>query len=217
MTIFNSQNTVPAKGCVIWMHGLGADSSDMASLVTEYPISELALQHICIDAPIRPVTLNAGMRMRAWYDIVGLTLTDREDREGILHSYNYIKDVIMEQIQAGYDSSQIALAGFSQGGAIALYTALHCSFPLAGVIALSAYLPLVFECKPTLMKKTPIFMASGLYDPIVLPDWSKQTKEWLIAQGFDELTWRQYPMEHAICPAEITDIASWLSTHFQGV
>ncbi|MGQ3889730.1 alpha/beta hydrolase [Legionella sp. CNM-1927-20] len=216
MSNFSSKDAISTTGCVIWMHGLGADGSDMAGLVAEYPIAELALQHVCLDAPIRPVTLNAGMPMRAWYDIVGLNLTDREDRAGILHSFNCIKEVIEQQIKAGYEASQIALAGFSQGGAMALYTALHCDFPLAGVIALSSYLPLALESKPILAKNTPIFLASGLYDPIVLPDWSKQTKDWLIGNGFNSITWRQYPMEHAICPTEIIDIASWLSTQFKG-
>jgi phospholipase/carboxylesterase len=216
VTTYNSKDVISTKGCVIWMHGLGADASDMAGLVAEYPIAELALQHICIDAPIRPVTLNAGMPMRAWYDIVGLNLTDREDKAGILKSFKYITEVIEQQISAGYEPSKIVLAGFSQGGAIALYTALHCEFSLAGVIALSSYLPLALESKPILARETPIFLASGLYDPMVLPDWSKQTKDWLIANGFNSVTWRQYPMEHAICPAEITDVASWLSTQFKG-
>ncbi|STX50302.1 carboxylesterase/phospholipase [Legionella busanensis] len=216
MSNFNSEDIKRSQGCVIWMHGLGADGSDMAGLAAEYPIVELALEHLCLDAPIRPVTLNAGMPMRAWYDIVGLNLTDREDRAGILHSFNYIKEVIEQQISVGYEPSQIVLAGFSQGGAMALYSALHCDFPLAGVIALSAYLPLALESKPILAKNTPIFLASGLYDPIVLPDWSKHTKDWLIANEFNNITWRQYPMEHAICPTEITDIASWLSTQFKG-
>lgn len=199
------------------MHGLGADSSDMASLAAAEPVADLGLKHICIDAPIRPVTLNASMPMRAWYDIVGLTAADREDREGILKSYKDIIDTVEKQISVGYAPENIALAGFSQGGAMALYTALHCHLPLAGVIALSSYLPLALECKSVISKNTPIFLGLGLYDPIVLPAWTKQSQNWLIANGFTNITWRQYPMEHAVCAAEIQDIASWLTIHFNGV
>ncbi|WP_115303978.1 alpha/beta hydrolase [Legionella beliardensis] len=198
------------------MHGLGADGSDMASLAAMQPIANLALEHICLDAPVRAVTLNAGMHMRAWYDIVGLALTDREDREGILQSSNQIMDVINEQVRAGFAPENIVLAGFSQGGAMALYTALHCHLPLAGVIALSAYLPLALECKPVMAKDTPIFLGSGLYDPLVLPVWTAQSKDWLMANGFNNITWKQYPMEHAICPTEIQDIANWLASQIKG-
>jgi len=203
-----------AEACIIWMHGLGADASDMMGLVEQLSVEDLALRHIFLDAPTRPVTLNNGLVMRAWYDIVGMQLTDRQDREGIEQSRALIRQVFQDQLNAGND--QIFLAGFSQGGAMALYTALNMQTPVAGVIALSAYLPLANSIKPELAKKTPIFMGSGQYDPIVLPLWSKQSVAWLIDAGYSELTSHTYLMEHSICTEEIRDLSHWLKTQVKG-
>lgn len=206
-----------AKACVIWMHGLGADASDMAGLAQQLKLNELPVRHIFMDAPVRPVTLNNGLAMRAWYDIVGLKLTDREDKDGILASEELIRQVFDSQIKDGFSSNQIFLAGFSQGGAMALYTALHMTTPLAGVIALSAYLPLADKCKPELPKNTAMFIAGGQYDPLVLPVWVKQTTDWLTTAGYTELTQHSYLMEHAICAEEIDDLSNWLSSRIKGV
>lgn len=211
------KNESPAHACIIWMHGLGADASDMAGLAAQPPISELPVSHIFMDAPVRPVTINAGMKMRAWYDIIGFELSDREDKEGILQSQAQIFEVINAQLNAGFRADQIVLAGFSQGGAMALHTALHCNLPLAGVIALSAYLPLALECKPVLSQDTPIFLGFGQFDPVVIPEWTKVSGRWLVANGYNQITLQQYPMEHAICGEEINDIALWLSNHLRGV
>lgn len=206
----------PAKACVIWMHGLGADATDMAGLA-DYPLlANLPIRHVFIDAPVRPVTLNGGMSMRAWYDIIDMTLTGREDKPGVTQSYQHILAVIDAQITAGFHSEQIILAGFSQGGAMALYTALHCELPLAGVIALSSYLPLASDCQPVLAKTTPIFLALGQYDPMVLPEWTRKSEHYLRDSGYNQLTFRQYPMEHSICLDEIEDIAAWLSLRIKG-
>lgn len=206
----------PAKACVIWMHGLGADAADMAGLA-EYPLlANLPVRHVFIDAPVRPVTLNGGMSMRAWYDIIDTTLTGREDKPGVTQSHQHILAVIDAQLAAGFRGEQIILAGFSQGGAMALYTALHCELPLGGVIALSSYLPLASDCQPVLAKTTPIFLALGQYDPMVLPDWTRKSERYLLDSGYDQLTSRQYPMEHAICLDEIEDIAAWLSLRIKG-
>jgi len=207
---------IPARGCVIWMHGLGADASDMAGLAEHPLIAALPVRHVFIDAPVRPVTLNAGMSMRAWYDIMGMELTDREDKKGILESEQGILAVIDAQIAAGFRHEQIVLAGFSQGGAMALYTALHREKKLGGVIALSSYLPMASQCLAALSLDTPFFLAGGEYDPIVRPDWTRQSQQWLSAKGYKNITWRQYPMEHNICVQEISDIAAWLSTHLTG-
>jgi phospholipase/carboxylesterase len=206
----------PAQACVIWMHGLGADASDMAGLAEQPSIAQLPLRHVFVDAPVRPVTLNAGMPMRAWYDILGMKLTDREDKQGILESEQHILAMIDSQLQAGFSPEQIVLAGFSQGGAMALYTALHSERKLGGVIALSSYLPLALQCKPILASKTPFFLAGGSYDPMVLPTWTEQSKDWLLDKGYHNITWHQYPMEHSICAQEVLDIARWLSTNLTG-
>lgn len=205
-----------AQACVIWMHGLGADASDMAGLAEQLSLDDVSVRHVFMDAPIRPVTLNNGMAMRAWYDIAGMKLTDREDKAGILESQALIRQVIDSQINDGFTAKQIFLAGFSQGGAMALYTALHLTIPLAGVIALSVYLPLAAECKAELPKNTPIFIASGQYDPLVLPVWTKQTADWLVAANYSKLAFHSYLMEHAICAEEINDLSNWLSTQVKG-
>lgn len=199
------------------MHGLGADASDMKGLSMAPPIADLNLHHVCLDAPIRPVTLNSGMKMRAWYDIVGLQRSDREDKQGILDSEIEIRKVIDEQLAAGFLPGQIVLAGFSQGGAMALYTALHANLPLGGVISLSSYLPLFLECKSHLPKNTPFFLASGQFDSLVLPAFTRHTEQWLAASGYTEVTSCNYPMEHSICPKEVQDIAAWLLRHLTGV
>lgn len=205
-----------AGACVIWMHGLGADASDMAGLADQLTPS-LPLRHVFIDAPVRPVTINAGMMMRAWYDILDLSFLGREDKEGILRTQTQLLEVIESQLSAGFNASQLVLAGFSQGGAMALYTALHSNLPLAGVISLSSYLPIASECKPVLAKHTPIFLGAGEFDPLVLPAWTQISADWLVAQGYAQTVLRHYPMEHAICREEMNDMTSWLSTHLKGV
>lgn len=201
-----------AQACVIWMHGLGADAQDMQGLANQLSLT-VPVRHVFMDAPVRPVTLNNRMPMRAWYDIVGMTLTDREDRQGILQSETMIQDVVDRQIEDGFSSDQIFLAGFSQGGAMALFSGLRSSRPLGGLIVLSAYLPLAAECKPALSHTTPIFIAGGLFDQIVLPMWTKQSVDWLKAHQFTEVSWHEYPMEHSIHSEEIGELSSWINAH----
>ena len=199
-----------SQACVIWMHGLGADGQDMRNLAEQLPLS-VAVKHVFLDAPVRNVTINNHMPMRAWYDIVGMTLTDREDSVGILQSDAMIHAVIEQQINEGFHSQQIFLAGFSQGGAMALFSGLSSTKPLAGVIALSAYLPLTASCKVHLDAKTPFFMACGRFDPIVLPHWTQQSYEWLQMNHFHHIAWHEYAMEHSICAEEARDLTIWLS------
>lgn len=206
-----------AQACVIWMHGLGADATDMMGLSEQLLISDLDLRHVYIDAPQRPVTLNNGIVMPAWYDILGMEFTDREDKEGIERSATLISEIIEEQIKVGFSEQQIFLAGFSQGGAMALYTALHYKARLGGVIALSAYLPLAQEAKPQLDNATPFFMASGQYDPLVLPMWSQQSRTWLVTHGYEHVDLHSYPMEHSVCYEELRDLSLWLIKQVQEV
>lgn len=200
----------PPQLCVIWMHGLGADGLNMMAMVDELPTST-PLRHICLDAPVRPVTLNQGMSMRAWYDITGLTASAREDEVGIRQSQMAINEIIDQQLAEGLQSTQIILAGFSQGGAKALYAGLNSRRALGGIISLSAYLPLAHTIAPELKPSTPIFIAYGIYDPVVLPVWSQQSGQWLKEKKFNQITIHQYPMEHTICYEEVTEIANWLS------
>lgn len=210
MNVYVKDPQQQAQACVIWMHGLGADAQDMAGLAAQLPVN-IPICHVSIDAPVRPVTINNRMPMRAWYDIAGVKLTDREDSEGIGQSESLIRQVIDNQRSAGFASEQIFLAGFSQGGAMALYTGLQMDVPLGGIITLSAYLPLAAVCKMSLHKDTPIFAACGQYDSVVLPAWTKQSIDNLRSRGFKKITWHEYPMEHAICAEEISDLARWLT------
>lgn len=200
----------PAKASVIWMHGLGADSADMVSLVEQLPLAE-PIRHVFMDAPIRPITLNNAMPMRAWYDIFGMALTDREDKEGIVSSAAAIHTVMEAEITAGCLPEHLFLAGFSQGGAMALYTGLHTPMRLGGIIALSAYLPMAMASKVQLDVHTPMFIASGQYDPLVLPAWTKSSAMYLRQKGFQSLVCPDYPMEHTICAEEVKDLATWLT------
>jgi len=216
LSVYIKESELPEKACVIWLHGLGADASDMVGLAEQLPLGHIGLRHVFIDAPVRPVTLNGGMPMPAWYDISGMKLTDREDSVGIRQSQQVITDVIKTQMKEGFQSTDIFLAGFSQGGAMALYTALELKEPLAGVIALSAYIPLRQSIQVTQPRSTPLFMAGGRFDPIVLPEWTRASAEWLEEQGFNKLSWHEYDMEHSVCMEEIKDIASWLKQHLVG-
>lgn len=217
LTVHVKEPSSPAKACIIWMHGLGANAADMAALA-DYPLlANLPVRHVFVEAPRRCVTLNGGMPMQAWYDIIDTTLTGREDKQGITTSHEHILAIIHAQIASGFGSEQIILAGFSQGGAMALYTALHCELSLAGVVALSSYLPMASSCQPVLVKTTPMFLAFGQYDAIVLPEWTKKSEHYLLNYGYNRLTVRQYPIQHAICLEEIEDLAAWLSLSIKGV
>jgi phospholipase/carboxylesterase len=197
---------------VIWLHGLGADGHDFEPIVPELRLPPaLQLRFVFPHAPVRPVTLNQGMRMRAWYDIVRL---DRgaEDAAGIRASQGLVETLIAEEVKKGIKPARIVLAGFSQGGAIALQTALRYSAPLAGVLALSTYLPLaetLEEEAGEANRKTPIFMAHGLYDDIIPLARAEQSRKMLAGAGYD-VQWKTYPMPHSVCTEEIADIAQFL-------
>ena len=216
MNVYLKKPEHPAEACVIWLHGLGADASDMVGLAEQLMLNDVSVRHVFLDAPIRPVTLNAGMAMRAWYDVIGLSSMDREDEEGILQSVAIIEEQISLQIEQGFPSHKIFLAGFSQGGAMALYTALQKKEPLAGIIALSAYLPLANQCKAKAPTPTPFFLTGGQYDPLILPAWTETTAGWLRDKGYENLTFRTYSMEHAVCLEEIQDLSVWLATTVRG-
>jgi len=211
LTVYITEPPTAAQAVVIWMHGLGADAGDMSGLAEQLNLPQVAVRHVFMNAPLRAVTLNNGMLMPAWYDIVGLELIDRQDKEGIEESKLQICQVMEEQYAAGFKPQQVYLAGFSQGGAMAMYTALTTATRLGGVIALSGYLPLADRLQPQLDLSTPFFLGSGQYDPIVLPKWVKMSADWLLEKKYVHLTQHQYPMEHSVCMDEIRDLSVWLS------
>ena len=205
------------KACIIWMHGLGASGSDMQGLAGELRTPPAMIKHVFLDAPVRSVTINAGMMMPAWYDIFGDSLLDREDEVGIKQSQALILDAVNAQIAAGFTPQQIFLAGFSQGGAMALYVGLEFPSALAGIIVLSAYLPLSARVGSVLPRETPIFMASGRYDPIVLPRWTEISSEWLQKNNYHQVSTHEYPMPHSVCHEEIADLSCWIMAQIEGV
>ncbi|KTC65249.1 phospholipase/carboxylesterase (plasmid) [Legionella adelaidensis] len=198
------------KACIIWMHGLGSNANDMASLAQELRLNS-PVRHIFIDAPVRAVTLNNHMHMPAWYDIYGLHFGAREDIAGAHESAEKIYHVVEKQLAEGFLEEQIYLAGFSQGGAMALYTGLNFCTSLGGIISLCAYMPGTKENKTiTLNTKTPIFFALGEWDTAVQPLWSRLSIDWLEDKGFKEISSYAYSMGHSVCMEEIVDLSQWL-------
>jgi phospholipase/carboxylesterase len=206
------QTGAKPDAAVIWLHGLGADGHDFEPIVPELRLpGALPLRFVFPHAPVRPVTLNQGMRMRAWYDILRLD-GGAEDDAGIRASQGLVEALIAEEVKKGIEAARIVLAGFSQGGAIALHTALRHPAPLAGVLALSTYLPLNRTVKAEAgeaNRKTPIFMAHGQYDDIIPLARAEQSRKILAEAGYD-VQWKTYPMPHSVCAEEIADIASFL-------
>jgi len=198
---------------IIWLHGLGADGNDFVPVVPDLIRgAERAWRFVFPHAEVRPVTLNGGMRMRAWYDILGLDRRAAEDEAGFRATDAAVRDLIAKQVAGGIPARRIVLAGFSQGGAVSLYTALRYPERLAGVMALSTYLPLVqrlgAERHPA-NTVTPIFMAHGLADSLLPISMGSASRDELKRLGYD-VEWHQYPMAHAVCAAEIADIRSFL-------
>ncbi|WP_370264465.1 alpha/beta hydrolase [Limnobacter sp.] len=200
-------------GCVIWLHGLGADGYDFVPIVKE--LEQLGLpptRFLFPHAPQIPVSINGGYVMRAWYDIRNVDLQRQEDEQGIRQSQAAIEALIESQIEAGFAPHQIVLAGFSQGGAITYQTGLRSKHTLAGLIALSTYLPctdsLEAEIK-TANLKVPVLAAHGTQDNIVLVDRGQKAVELLKAKGMP-IQWLTYPIAHSVCGEEVVAIAEFL-------
>ena len=205
-------------GAVIWLHGLGADAHDFEPVVPMLGLGpDRQLRYIFPNAPVRPVTVNGGMPMRAWYDIASLGGTSAgEDEPGIRSSAQAIESLIREQESAGLDPGRVLLAGFSQGGAMALHTGLRQSRRLAGILALSCYLPLSARLGVEMTaasREVPIFMAHGEADPVVPIGMGRASCELLLAAGCD-LRWHSYPMMHAVIPEELRDIREFFDRCF---
>ena len=197
---------------VIWLHGLGADGHDFEPVVPMLVLPPgLSLRFVFPHAPMRPVTLNAGMVMRAWYDILQLG-GGAEDEDGIRSSQLLLEGLIAREEARGVEASRIVLAGFSQGGAVALQTGLRCSKRLAGILALSTYLPLastLADERDRANFELPIFMAHGTDDLMIPTAWAERSSTALKAIGYG-VEWHTYPMGHAICPEEIAAVGAWL-------
>jgi len=197
---------------VIWLHGLGADGHDFAPIVQELALP--SVRFILPHAPVMPVTLNNGYAMPAWYDIYGLGLDSRQDEIGIRASEAKIQALVANEIARGIPSTNIVLAGFSQGGAIALHTALRYPQRLAGVLALSTYLPLKSQLEKessAANQNLPIFMAHGTFDTVITLQVAQLSAEVLNKQGYP-LDWHEYAMAHSVSNEEIHDIRHFLST-----
>jgi phospholipase/carboxylesterase len=197
---------------VIWLHGLGADGHDFEPVVPELQLpAKLPVRFIFPHAPQRPVTINMGMRMRAWYDILQLG-GGAEDEAGIREAQGLLEKLIAAQKQRGIPARRIVLAGFSQGGAIVLQTALRHPERLAGVMALSTYLPLqekLDQERNAMNNDLPVFMAHGAYDNMIPMFRAAQSRDALKDLGY-AVEWREYPMPHSVCPEELGDIAAFL-------
>lgn len=198
---------------VIWMHGLGADGNDFVSIINELTLSaKKGIRFIFPHAPMRPVTINNGYVMRAWYDIRGVNINSLEDETGIKEAQQAIDALIDNEIQRGIFSKNIILAGFSQGGAIALQTGLRQENELAGIMALSCYLPLSTSLSSEAHQVNaaiPIFMAHGIYDAVVPISLAITSRDNLRMANYKP-EWHEYPMEHTVCMQEINDIDHWL-------
>jgi len=211
-TVEIKTSTCPTHA-IVWLHGLGADGNDFVPIVNELELlPEISVRFVFPHAPERPVSINNGYIMRAWYDIYHADFNIRQDESGIRGSQRAIDALIEREIQRGVPSKHILLAGFSQGGAMALQVGLRQTNSLAGIIALSCYLPLI-ETLATEASATnasiPIFMAHGIYDPVIPLTHAIASREKLLTANYP-LEWYEYPMAHSLCEQEIVDISRWL-------
>jgi phospholipase/carboxylesterase len=202
-----------AQASIIWLHGLGADGHDFESLVPELRLpAHPAVRFVFPHAPIRPVTINGGYRMRAWYDILALDRQAASDARGIRESAASVRDLVSRENERGVPSERIVLAGFSQGGAIALFEGLRHPKRLAAILALSTYLPmedsLAAEAHPA-NAAVPIFMAHGTLDPTVPFAMGDASRRLLVERGYD-VRFKAYPMGHSLCLEEVRDLGAFL-------
>ncbi len=203
-----------ATASILWLHGLGADGHDFEPIVPELGADATrGVRFLFPHAPFRPVTINNGFVMRAWYDVLDMELTRRPDEAGIKSSSELLRRYISAEAEKGVPSERILLAGFSQGGAVALHTGLRYEQRLGGILALSTYLPLPEAAAREAHQanaEVPIFMAHGSADPVVGIVHAERSRDFLTARGY-RVEWHEYPMMHAVCAEEIRDVARWLS------
>ena len=204
----------PATASVIWLHGLGADGNDFVPIVEELGLpADHGVRFVFPNAPVQPVTINNGMPMRAWYDIKGMAIADKQDAEGIRASAREIEQLIDREGERGIAPERIVLAGFSQGGAIALHTGLRHARGLAGIMALSTYLPLaetLGDEASDANRGVSILQAHGSQDPVVPMQLGQASRDHMLEAGYD-VAWHEYPMQHQVCMPQIATIGRWLT------
>ncbi len=208
------QPSGPAKASIIWLHGLGADGHDFEPVVHQLRLADAGVRVTLPHAPMRPVTINGGYVMRAWYDIADVDLTKNPDTAGIREASRQVEQLIQIETDAGIPTKRIVLAGFSQGGAIALHCVLRHPQSLAGILALSTYLPLADTLPHEAQEanqNTPIFMGHGEMDPIVPMFQGQRSAELLESMGY-RVEFHRYAMPHSVCPQELLDFGGWLAT-----
>ena len=198
----------------IWLHGLGATANDFVPVLPYLGLSDSCnIRFVFPQAPDRPITVNGGYVMPGWYDIKGMDITDKEDRAGMTESRFILEALIEEQIAKGIPSENILLIGFSQGGALAYYTGIRSQHKLAGILALSAYLPFLAEAKGEhsgVNINSPVMGMHGTADPVVSISAGKKSAEVLQTLGY-QVQWQEYPMGHCVIPEQLTDIGSWIN------
>ncbi|WP_374562363.1 alpha/beta hydrolase [Ideonella sp.] len=203
----------PPQACIIVLHGLGADGNDFVPIAQELDLRPVgAVRFVFPHAPVRPVTINGGYRMRAWYDILCTDLARKEDEPGLRASLVEVQALIDREVERGIAPERIVLMGFSQGCAMTLLAGLRAPQRLAGLVGLSGYLPLAASTaaeRSMANQHTPIFLAHGRQDPIVPMAGGVASRDALQALGH-EVEWHDYPMEHSVCPEEIVDLNRWL-------
>ena len=206
----------PADATVLWLHGLGADGYDFVPMVPELRLPEAArIRFVFPHAAVRPVTINNGYPMRAWYDIRELTPAGRDDEAGFAEARQRVESWIARENVAGISAARVVLAGFSQGGAVALHAGLRHGARLAGIIALSTYLPLRARLAAEVAvanRETPVLMCHGSEDAVVLPEFGEASRNVLLEQKIP-VEWHMYAMGHNLCAPEVRDVAVWLKTH----
>jgi phospholipase/carboxylesterase len=215
-TVVNETAAHP-QWAVIWLHGLGADGHDFAPIVPEllrphWPAIRFVFPH----APVQPITINNGVRMRAWYDILGMDFRSRADKDGVTASVQALDALVEAEIGRGIPAERILLAGFSQGGAVILSAALRWTRPVAGLIALSTYLPDLQAAADARVAdgiRPPVFMAHGRQDPVIPLAVAVDTAGVLNTLGFP-IEWHEYPMAHAVCAEELQALGDWLDARF---
>jgi len=206
------------RHAVIWLHGLGADGHDFEPIVPQlvdraWP----ALRFVFPHAPVRPITINGGMAMRAWYDISGMEIAQRQDETGLRASFRLLGELVEREVARGVEARNIFIAGFSQGGAIVLGGGLRFAQRLGGIAALSTYLPLAektdAEAEPA-NRDVPIFMAHGMLDPTIPHALGEMSRDYLAHRGYT-VDWHAYPMAHQVCAEEIADLRRWLDARLR--
>ncbi|HKV64961.1 MAG TPA: dienelactone hydrolase family protein [Rhodanobacteraceae bacterium] len=205
------------RHAVIWLHGLGADGHDFEPIVPQLVRPEWpALRFVFPHAPVRPISLNGGLPMRAWYDIAGFDLAQKQDETGIRASLGEVESLIAREVARGVPAANIVLTGFSQGGAIALAAGLRHANKLAAIVALSTYLPIAEVTaneRSEANALTPIFMGHGAFDPVVPQYLGERSRDRLREWGY-AVDWHSYPMAHQVCPQEIADLADFVEARW---